>query len=136
MSLTLPNLLIVALGGAFGAVSRFALSALAHRLLDPKMEKPFPVGTLTVNTIGCLAIGVVMYLVLQREIIDDRTRLLIVTGFLGSLTTFSAFGYETFDMLSKGRWLAAGIYVVLCFITGFLAVGAGWKLMGMFSPAN
>lgn len=126
---------LVAVGGAVGATARFAAGSLAHRLIDPLLGAlpgniRFPVGTFAVNVFGCFAIGIIMHLLLVREFLDDRARLALVTGLLGSFTTFSAFGFETFELIERGRWGTAGTYVVLVFVVGLGAVYAGWWASG------
>lgn len=130
---------LVALGGAIGAVARFGLGALAHRTLDPWIHRSisghFPIGTTVVNTVGCVAIGVLMHLFVAREILDERARLLLVTGVLGSFTTFSAFGYDTFRLAQQGRWGIAASYVALMFVLGIAGVAVGWALSSTLFPA-
>ena len=92
----MPKLILIALGGCAGAVSRYLLSGLAHRWTG----STFPLGTLLVNVLGCLAIGALMSLIQDRSVFGPNVRFLLVVGFLGSFTTFSAFGYETMELLS------------------------------------
>lgn len=118
------NILIVGFGGFVGAAGRYWLSGLVFKLFPSE----FPVGTLVVNVLGCLAIGAVLYLVMERESIDKRLELLIVTGILGSLTTFSTFGFETFELLRQERVLSAGANIAANMVIGLLAVWIGWVL--------
>lgn len=120
MSWQLPA--AVALGGALGALARWGMSGLTHRLLGDG----FPFGTLAVNAAGCLAIGAVLYLALERGHLSPAARLLIVTGFLGSLTTFSTFGHETVELLRSERIGAAMGNVLLNVCVGLAAVAGGW----------
>lgn len=126
---------LVALGGAAGAVARYATDLAVHAAFRGRLRDltaaGLPVGTLAVNAVGCLAIGFVMHLVLERQSIDDRVRLLVVTGFLGSLTTFSAFGFETFRLVDAGRWPVAAGYALVSFAVGLAAVFAGWSLASL-----
>ena len=116
------NLLLVGLGGFLGAISRYALSGLAQRL----SASGFPLGTLTVNALGCLAMGFVGWLVVDRPSMSDNTRLLISVGFLGSLTTFSAFSFETIALIKDDQWLSACANIALNVALGLLAVVGGW----------
>jgi CrcB protein len=85
----------------------------------------FPLGTFLVNVTGCLLIGIVLGLAESRDVLSREARLLLVTGFLGSYTTFSALGYETYDLL-RGDQLMLGIgYAVLSLVVGLLAVWIG-----------
>lgn len=123
------HLLAIALGGALGAVSRFLLSAQVQKLLGDG----FPWGTLAVNVVGCFLIGVMMYLAMERAWFTPGLRALLVTGFLGSLTTFSTFGYETLLLLDQGRTAAALGSVGLNGIVGLMAVVAGRGLAAWLS---
>ncbi len=84
---------------------------------------PFPLGTFLINVSGCLAIGILLGLAETRDGLSREVRLLLVTGFLGSYTTFSAFGWETQDMLRDNDVLPAMAYAGLSLALG---VGAAW----------
>src|SRR5918992_4146645 len=108
----------VALGGAVGAASRFAVAQWA----GARWGWTFPWGTLAVNLSGSLAIGLVMTLLIARGA-DPAFRLLLVTGFLGGYTTFSAFSFEALSLLEARRWDAAAFYVIGSVALGLLATG-------------
>ncbi|MGE5353121.1 MAG: fluoride efflux transporter CrcB [Syntrophothermus sp.] len=93
--------LIVFLGGGIGAVTRYWLSGYIYRLTGAN----FPYGTLAVNVIGCLLIGFLMTFFEERFIITPALRLLLTIGFLGGLTTYSTFSYETIALLEEGNIL-------------------------------
>ena len=95
--------ILVALGGIVGCVARYWLSGVVQRLGD----HGFPSGTLAVNIVGSLLIGVVMTLSLERGLVDERLRILLTTGFCGGFTTMSTFSYETFALLQDGEHLLA-----------------------------
>ena len=96
----------VALGGAIGAVGRYAISLIS--------EKPgFPVLTLITNVLGAVLIGFVVGLVSQRENISSNTVLFWKTGVCGGFTTFSAFSLEAFSLLENHQIAAGSIYIVL-----------------------
>jgi len=82
------NLLLVGLGGAAGSMSRYAVS-LAFA------GSTFPYATLVVNVIGCFGIGLALPSLDRAPLLSPEMRLLVVIGFLGGFTTFSAFGYES-----------------------------------------
>ena len=117
----------VALGGAAGAVSRFAVA----QWTGARWGGTFPWGTLAVNLTGSLAIGLVMTLLLARGA-DPTYRLLLVTGFLGGYTTFSAFSFETLALLEARRWDAAALYVGGSVALGLLATALGLGLGRLF----
>lgn len=85
----------------------------------------FPLGTLLVNLSGCLAIGILLGLAEERDLLSREARLLLVTGFLGSYTTFSAFGWETLDLLRDDQVLMAAAYAGLSVVLGVLVTFLG-----------
>ncbi|MCB9845392.1 MAG: fluoride efflux transporter CrcB [Phycisphaeraceae bacterium] len=119
---------LVALGGASGALCRFGGVSLTNHVAASMGMSPgdrFPFGTLAVNVVGCLIIGVIMGVSQARHDLTDPTRLLVVVGFLGSLTTFSAFGAETVRLLQEQRPLLAAGNVLANVVIGLAAVGVG-----------
>ncbi|MCC6659486.1 MAG: fluoride efflux transporter CrcB [Phycisphaerales bacterium] len=114
------DFLLVGLGGAAGSMARYGVALAATRWGS------FPVGTLLVNIGGCAAIGVLGYLSLGGGVMRAETRLLLITGLLGGLTTFSTFGLDTFLLAREGRWGAAGCYVAVSVLVSLSAVWAGW----------
>lgn len=116
------GLLLVALGGAIGSVSRFKLSGwVLHHTIDWR----FPAGTFVVNVAGCLVAGILAALAEKHHFFDANVRLLIFTGFLGGFTTFSAFGLETMNLLKRGDVAVAAANVVLSVLLGLLALWMG-----------
>jgi len=118
----LTNLLAVGCGGFLGAVARFAVSGL----LQKKFPHFTPAGTLAVNVLGCLIIGGLMAVITQRPNFPPHLRLFLVTGILGSLTTFSTFGYETVELLREEEYRLAVWNVLANLAFGFPAVLLGW----------
>ncbi len=100
--------LLIALGGALGACMRFGINELALKLLS----KGFPFGTLTVNILGSLLMGV-LYGLLDREILTDPHRLTLGIGFLGALTTFSTFSLDTLLLMQQGQWLKVALNILI-----------------------
>jgi CrcB protein len=87
----------------------------------------FPFGTLAVNVLGCLLIGALMALAVERESLSPNLRLLLVTGVLGGFTTFSAFGYETLALAMIERQpLLALANVATEVVLGLVAAWSGW----------
>ena len=113
------NLLLVALGGAVGSVGRY--------LVSKWMEGSFPWGTLTVNIVGCLLIGLLTGLV-AKGTLSPEMKLLLVTGFCGGFTTFSTFANESFSMMKAGDAVLAAIYIGLSVAIGILAVYIGMQI--------
>jgi fluoride exporter len=85
------NVLLVMVGGSLGAASRYGISLLSVRLWGAH----FPWGTLAVNLLGCFAIGLLIALADRSRLLTPDVRLLLLTGYLGALTTFSTFSLET-----------------------------------------
>lgn len=108
-------ILAVGFGGFFGAVSRFLISTYMQKLTGSF----FPIGTLSVNIIGSFLIG---FLFLYFEnVISPNQKAMLITGFLGALTTFSTFSYETVLMLQNGLYYRA---LTNIFLNIFLSIGA------------
>lgn len=110
---------LVALGGLVGCVARYWLSGVVQRLGN----HGFPSGTLAVNILGSLIIGIVMTLSLERGLVDQRYRILLTTGFCGGFTTMSTFSYETFALLQDGEHLLA---IANTGVTFAACLGAVW----------
>jgi fluoride exporter len=121
--------LIFAIGaGSFiGGVSRYLLS----QLVQVRFYSAFPYGTLFVNILGCLLIGVVFGLS-ERGNMSPDWRLFLATGILGGFTTFSAFSNETVSMLRDGQFLPASIYVGASIVFGLLATIIGIFIIKLF----
>ena len=115
------NLLIISLGGALGAVSRFLLGNGVSRALGSAL----PYGTFVINIVGCFAMGLLMTIIVDREMLPAAWRLFLCVGFLGGFTTFSSFGYEALILLTEGRLLAALAYVGGSVVLGLVAAAAG-----------
>jgi len=118
------ELLIVGAAGAAGAVARYSLSGWTHELVGTRL----PWGTLVVNVTGCFLLGLVMHAALATDLISHHWRLAIATGFLGALTTFSTFSYETVREIERGSWGAAGANVLLNLLVGLPATWLGLVL--------
>ncbi|MEX0714955.1 MAG: fluoride efflux transporter CrcB [Planctomycetaceae bacterium] len=119
------ELAVVGTGGFLGAIGRYVVTGLMHR----RFPGFLPAGTLAVNLIGCLAIGVLMELVIQQKLSAGPWRLFVVTGLLGSLTTFSAFGYETVELMREEDFRRALWNVTGNVLLGCAAVAAGMAVV-------
>jgi len=119
------DVLLVGAGGFAGSVLRYAVSGLVHRLMP---FATFPFGTLAVNALGCLVIGVLGGFSEGRHAIGHDLRLFLFLGLLGGFTTFSSFGYETLALLRDGENARAAANVALQLVTGLGLAWAGYSL--------
>jgi len=120
------QILLIAIGGAFGSVSRYLASTHIHLWLP----RNFPYGTLIVNITGSLIMGFLFTFLLNRfDGVGDYLRSLLLIGFLGGYTTFSSFSIETINLLENGDILAglmnAILSVVLCLLFTWVGVLIG-----------
>ena len=120
------NVLAVAAGGAIGAGARYALTAWARRAL----EGGAPAGTLIVNVLGCLLLGLIVPWLLAdgRDESRPEIRAFLVFGVLGGFTTFSTYAYEAFAFLSDGQWQRAAFVFLLNNALGLACVLGGYRL--------
>ncbi|MBX7057956.1 MAG: fluoride efflux transporter CrcB [Leptospirales bacterium] len=119
-----PNIAAVAIGGAAGALARYATVLGAARWWGDG----FPWGVLAANLMGSLAMGFLAALLGHLAIEWPALRLLILTGFLGGFTTFSSFSIDTFQMLERGAWGEALAYLAASVLGGVLLLWCGWRL--------
>lgn len=112
----------IALFCAGGGVTRYYLSGWVYSLLG----RSFPYGTFVVNVTGAYLIGLIMEIGLRSTLIPDTLRLGLTVGFMGGLTTFSTFSYETFTLLEDGQFLSAFANilasVVVCLLFTWLGI--------------
>lgn len=122
----------VAIGGALGAMARFALNILMQR------DIAFPWGTLSANLFGCLLMGIIAQLVATSAwfndagVIPDQYRLLFAIGFCGSFTTLSALVMELHTMLQRSELLNSFAYLMVTMIGGFACFYIGFMLTRIF----
>ena len=115
----MSQMLAIAAGGALGSVLRYAMSTWIYTLTG----RGFPYGTLVVNVLGCLAMGALFVLLVERMGESTLWRAGLLIGLLGGFTTFSTFSIETFNLIEQGAMVkAAGNMTVSL----FLCVGATW----------
>ncbi|MES3016700.1 MAG: fluoride efflux transporter CrcB [Bacteroidota bacterium] len=112
--------LFIGMGSLIGGILRYMLS----QLIQNRALSTFPYGTLTVNILGCLLIGIVFGLA-ERVGMAQEWKLFIVTGVLGGFTTFSAFSYESISLMRDGQAGTALIYVAASVVLGLLATYIG-----------
>ncbi|MCG8600435.1 MAG: fluoride efflux transporter CrcB [Verrucomicrobiales bacterium] len=122
----LKSILCLCAGASFGALSRWGL----HFWIDAKWgaNSPFPWGILVVNVAGCFLFGWLFAFFEQKEWFSNAVQLAVFTGFLGSFTTFSTFGWNTLELLRIGQPVMAFANVAASVILGLVAVWAGFSL--------
>ena len=127
------KLLLIAGGGSIGALLRYAISGWSYTLTErvwPRLaEAGFPIGTLIVNVLGCLAIGGVGAFVGGPHLVREEHRVFVLVGVLGAFTTFSTFGYETFELVNERQWGLAGLNVLVSNAVGLAAVWVGYRVV-------
>lgn len=116
--------LVVMLGGSLGAASRYGIGLLTARLWG----SGFPYGTLVVNLVGCFIIGLLFALADRSRLLSPDVRLLLITGYLGALTTFSSFSVETINAARAGLLMQAVINVLINNIGGLTLTYLGLRL--------
>jgi CrcB protein len=121
----LGRIALIGLGGLIGAILRYLIGA---QIQEFSKSISFPYGTLAVNVLGCLLIGLLTYLTEYRGALSADTRAMLMSGLLGAFTTFSSFSLETINLLSAGEYLAAGGNLAANNGFGLLAVWVGRSL--------
>ncbi len=114
--------LLVALGGAVGALSRFSFSGWVTSQIP---GWSFPLPTFLVNVLGCFIAGALTGSAERWNFLSPELRLLLFTGILGGFTTFSAFSLESILLFKKGELFVALLYILLSVVVGLLAFAGG-----------
>jgi CrcB protein len=115
------DILLVGLGGFAGSVARYLVSVI----VASQTAFVFPLATFLVNVIGCLLIGVFFQMADRGDAITPEFRLLLMTGFCGGFTTFSAFSVENIQLLQKGEFVFAAGNILLSIAVGLAATWFG-----------
>jgi len=123
--INLKNTLLVILGSAAGGGLRYIISTVVQQNTSGK----FPLGTFTVNMLGCFLMGLILGLADKHSSTQLSLVLLLATGFCGGFTTFSAFAYENINLLKNQLNLLALAYMVLSVVIGILAVRWGMSII-------
>ncbi|MCC6721196.1 MAG: fluoride efflux transporter CrcB [Bacteroidia bacterium] len=119
------NLIIaVTAGGGIGALLRFLISSAFKQ-----NQNNFPFATFLINIVGCLLIGI-FYSVIKPE--NTTLKAFLIIGLLGGFTTFSAFAFETIQLINSGKIFTAFFYVILSNIICFMSVYAGARFTSIF----
>ncbi|MGC4128546.1 MAG: fluoride efflux transporter CrcB [Bergeyella sp.] len=117
------EIIYVFLGGGAGSVLRFLVSNYTQKLWN---INAFPMGTFVVNITGCFLIGILSAYFLK---IDNVLKFLLITGFCGGYTTFSAFSAENYSLWQNGNYTTLVLYILLSVFVGLALVFAGFQMM-------
>jgi CrcB-like protein len=123
--MSLVDILIVGVGSSFGGMTRFILS----KLVQTGTGGAFPWGTLTVNLLGCLAIGIIYGALDRGCALSHGIRLFLTVGFCGGFTTFSTFIHESHIMFGNGGGGMLAAYIILSIVGGLLLTYIGYALV-------
>ncbi|MGD9647414.1 MAG: fluoride efflux transporter CrcB [Pirellulales bacterium] len=127
------KLALIALGGAVGSLLRHALHGSVQRWVDTtwplSSSAVFPFGTLAVNAIGCLAIGILAGLFAGPWPLREEYRVGLTVGMLGGFTTFSTFGLDAFGLTNAGHGRMALVYMLASCVLGLAAVFVGYRFV-------
>jgi CrcB protein len=121
----MTQLILIAAGGALGAIARFLTISIATTLLGNN----FPYGTLIANVIGSFAVGILSMLLLDKSGFSVQTQSFLIIGFLGAFTTFSTFSIETLTLIQNAEWLKATGNILLNLTLCLLATFSGIYLV-------
>jgi len=116
-------LLLIAFG-ATGTLARYGLDGW----IQYRVGARFPAGTLAINLLGCLLLGVIGEFSLNHISVPPDWRIGLTIGLMGGFTTFSTFGWDTVRMLNDGEWLKAVVYVGASVLGGIICMIAGMRL--------
>ncbi|MDD4632352.1 MAG: fluoride efflux transporter CrcB [Proteiniphilum sp.] len=119
------DLLLVGIGGGIGSMLRFVTSRLAVRFIHHEW---LFVGTFIANVVGCLLIGLFSGLILSHHTYNQSFRLMMIVGFCGGYTTFSAFAFENLRLIEMNQWGLFTLYTSASIVLGLLSVWAGMRL--------
>ncbi len=115
------TILLVGIGGGIGSIFRYLTSVFVAKYY----ANSFPLATLIANILGCFLIGIIMGFLSKSQFGSQDLKWLLVTGFCGGYTTFSAFGYENINLMQNGNSALAFGYIALSIIIGLFAVWLG-----------
>jgi len=125
--MSLKMIFFIAAGGAIGAVGRYAVMSAVGSL--HLLDKPFPLGTLTVNVVGSFILGAILEVSAQYWSPSPEIRAMVVVGMLGAFTTFSTFSMDVYYLGTRGDMGGAWLYIALSIILG---VGAFFGAIHLF----
>jgi CrcB protein len=117
----LRRYLLIAFGGALGAMLRYFVGVLAAERFGPR----FPVGTFSINVSACFMIGLILEYLNHHAGMNPAWRYAFAVGFIGAFSTFSTFEWEIFSDFTQGAFWIGVLYLVASLVAGFVAVGVG-----------
>lgn len=118
------TLFYIAVGGAVGAVLRYLTGNAAAKYFNPQL----PYGTFIINVAGCFLMGLLMTVIIDKQLLPPVWRLFLCVGVLGGFTTFSSFGYEVYTLISEGNLYGGLLYAAGSVASGILGVAGGVML--------
>jgi CrcB protein len=119
-----PTILTIGIGATIGASSRYYLGLWMAHLFG----KNFPYGTLAANIIGSFLAGLLVVIILEKALVNEAYRLMLLIGLTGSLTTMSALSLESIEMISLGFYAQAGVNILFNVASSLFAAGTGIAL--------
>ena len=117
----MTTILAIAFGGAIGSVARYGMQLYSEHLVGLQ----FPYGIFLTNVIGSLAIGICFVLIVERPVMNDIWRSILMIGFLGGFTTFSTFSLQSIGLVQAGRTVEAFVYILGSLVLGILGCWLG-----------
>lgn len=128
----LRTAIAISLGAIAGALSRYCLGGWIIRIFDAS----FPAGTFVVNMLGCFLMGLLVTLMIKPLSLSPDQKLLLTTGVLGSLTTFSSYELETAVLIDQSQWIGTLVYFLGSPILGLLGLLGGTQIARIFQKLN
>ncbi len=125
--LSLSHLALFALASALGSLARYGLSSLVGMLV----KSAFPWGIFLTNITGCFLFGAVWGMACTWRLFSDATRIILLTGFMGSFTTFSTFVFDCNALLVNKAWCALALNLAGQLVLGILALQLGMRFSGL-----
>ena len=115
------DIIVVIIGVAIGCIARYLLG----NFISQKYQGKAPVGTFSINILGCFLMGIFMSSLIQKEMVETTWKLYLCIGLLGGYTTYSSFGYDAIVMLQKGKTMMAGMYAGCGVVAGLFSAITG-----------
>lgn len=116
----LKTIVLVATGGALGSTLRYLTSVLVERFFQTSL----PLATFIANVLGCFLIGLFIGF-LDQNLLKESMKWFLITGFCGGFTTFSAFGFENYNLITSSHPVTALLYISISVLAGIFAIYFG-----------